>query len=349
MAELARRDAQGADVSDALAWAPPTGREFAYVTEHVSSDSAIAALERLFHAARYCRDLGLEIPETSLGWVADRIGEVWTLRGPAPGLGAVLTALKVPYGEAAGRAIARNTPQGSDPWDYLADVITQPGKHRESAKWIPDTHRRVWTTLGPDKLSFLRLLSRFQLTGQQASVLLTQKTEIPFKYSQMLADPYLAHILTAGGPEPVAFEVIDRGCFARPAIRAAFPLAEPSAMSDTADRRRVRALVVEVLEAAAEGGDTLLALDSVLERAEAARLVERCPISEEILIAHGLHPEQLAYNPASPYWPPFVGARMEDGTMALKLARLETTAFMIREGIKEILGRPRIEVPAEPG
>ena len=38
--------------SDALAWAPPTGREFAYVTEHVSSDSAIAALERLFHAAQ---------------------------------------------------------------------------------------------------------------------------------------------------------------------------------------------------------------------------------------------------------------------------------------------------------
>ena len=33
--------------------------------------------------------------------------------------------------------------------------------------------------------------------------------------------------------------------------------------------------------------------------------------------------------------------------MALKLARLETTAFMIREGVKGLLGRPRMEVPAD--
>ena len=347
VAELAQRDILGIDVSDALAWAPPAGREFTYVTEHVSADNAIGALERLFRAAQDCRELGLEIPEASLEWVAERIGEVWAMRGPAPGLGAVLTALKVPYGEAAGRAIVRSTPSGTDPWDYLADVMARPREHPESAKWIPDTHRKVWAVLGPEKLSFLRLLSRFQLTGEQASLLLTQNTEIPFEYGQMLSDPYLAHILTVGSPGPVALDVIDRGCFPKPAIRTSFPLAEPSAMHDIADRRRVRALVVDILEAAAEGGDTLLPLERILERSETATLAEKCPVSEEILLAHGLHPDQLTYNFELPHWPPFVGARMQDGTAALKLARLETTAFLIREGTKELLRRPRKEAPAD--
>ncbi|MCU1495932.1 MAG: exonuclease, partial [Acidimicrobiaceae bacterium] len=347
VAELAQRDVMGIDVRDALAWAPLGGREFIYVTEHVSADSAIEALEKLFNAAQQCRELGLEIPEVSLEWIAERIGAVWKMRGPAPGLGAVLTALRVPYGEAAGRAITRSTPSGIDPWDYLADVMNSPDKHPESARWIPDTHRRVWATLGQEKLDFLRLLSRFQMSGDQASMLLARKTEISFGYRQMLADPYLAHILTAGSPGPVPLDAIDRGCFPKPAIRTSFPLAEPSAMRDASDRRRIRALIVDILEAAAEEGNTLLPLDRVLEKSETAALAEKCPVSEEILTAHGLHPEQLTYNPESPYWPPFVGARMQDGTAALKLARLETTAFLIREGVKELLRRPRAEAPAD--
>ena len=52
------------------------------------------------------------------------------MRGPAPGLGAVLTALQVPYGEAAGRAITRSTtPRDTDPWDYLSDVMARPREH----------------------------------------------------------------------------------------------------------------------------------------------------------------------------------------------------------------------------
>ena len=98
--------------------------------------------------------------------------------------------------------------------------------------------KRSWT--------FLRLLSRFQLTGDQATVLLSRKTELPFDYRQMLADPYLAHILTVGSPAAVDLGAIDRGCFPKPAIRTSFPLAEPSVMRDAADRRRIRALVVEV-------------------------------------------------------------------------------------------------------
>jgi hypothetical protein len=156
VAQLAQLDVTGTDVSDALAWAPTAGREFSYVTEQVSADSAIEALERLFRAARQCRELGLEVPEVSLEWVAERIGEVWAMRGPAPGLGAVLTALQVPYGEAAGMAITRSRraiqihgitcPLS---WPGRASIPIQPGGSRiPTGGSGPLLIRRSWTSCG---------------------------------------------------------------------------------------------------------------------------------------------------------------------------------------------------------
>lgn len=116
MAELAALGLDPDELGDALAWAPEYGsREFMYVTEHVSDDTAIAALERLYRAAERCLDLGLDVPPVSLDWLSDRIAELWTMRGPAPGLGAVLEALSVPHGPVVARAIARQAPEGVGP------------------------------------------------------------------------------------------------------------------------------------------------------------------------------------------------------------------------------------------
>ncbi|MEV6981673.1 AAA family ATPase [Sphaerisporangium sp. NPDC051017] len=347
VAELAERDARGQDVAEALAWAPATGgREFSYVTEHIAHDTAIAALERLYSAARRCEELGIDVPESSLRWLDDRIGELWRMRGPAPGLGAVLGALKFRHGKVLARSIARHTPEHVDPWDVLTDAIAHPGRHPEEiSRRISEPHRRAWRTFSDEQLAVLRLLSRFQLTTEQASVLF-RSSNIELDHDELLADPYLAQICTVGEQTPVPFDVIDRGCFPRAAIRARFPLAEPSAMNDGGDARRVQALLVAVLEEAAAAGDTLVTLASVIERIEALRLPEPCPISEELFRAHELHPDTLQYDVDSPSWPPVTGTRLEDGTPAFKLARLETTAYVIRQAVDHQMNRPRMEVPA---
>ncbi|MEV5412977.1 AAA family ATPase [Thermopolyspora sp. NPDC052614] len=348
VAELAERDARGEDVTDALAWAPATGgREFSYVTEHIAHDTAIDALERLYQAALRCRELGIDVPESSLKWLDDRIGELWRMRGPAPGLGAVLGALKFKHSKMIARAIARRTPENADPWDLFTEAMAHPDRFpADISNHLSDSHRQAWFTFSDEQIAVLRLLSRFQLTTEQAEALFRRTTEIELDHDELLEDPYLAQICTIDGKASVPFDVVDRGCFPRAAIRTRFPLHAPSAMSDGGDPRRVQALLVAVLEEAAADGDTLVTLPTVLERIESRRLPEPCPVSEELLRAHGLHPDMLRFDADSPSWPPVTGTKLEDGTPAFKLARLETTAYVIRQAVDYLMDRPRLPVPA---
>nr|WP_030500194.1 AAA family ATPase [Micromonospora purpureochromogenes] len=347
MAELAALGLDPDELGDALAWAPEYGsREFMYVTEHVSDDTAIAALERLYRAAERCLALGLDVPPVSLDWLSDRIAELWTMRGPAPGLGAVLEALSVPHGPVVARAIARQAPEGVDPWEFLSQAMEEPTKlGPELARKLTGTPRKVWRKLPDEKLRFLKLLTRFNLTVTQTQALLTGDTEIDLSHGELLEDPYHAYTCLLGGPAEVAFDVIDRGCFPEASIRAAFPMAEPSAMVDAADERRVQALLTAVAEEAAATGDTVVPLGRMLDAIKERPLVEPCPLTEEVLEAHELHPSDLSYDEESPYWPPVCGTELADGSPAFKLTRLETTSRLIRITVNEQLVKMRHQVP----
>jgi len=348
VAQLAERHAEGDHVRDALAWAPANGgREFIYAAEHVSHDSAIDALERLFRSAEHCRRLGLDVPHTSMEWASERIGELWTMRGPTPGLGAVLGALKFRYSKVLAMEIARRTPEDTDPWDVLTDVIFRPERYPMSlSRLITDTHRAVWRKFTADHLRVLRLLSRFQLTSEQATILFRNEG-INLEHEDLLNDPYLAHICTAGTTAPVSFDTIDRGCFPRADIRTQFPMAAPTAVTDPDDPRRLQALLVDVLETAAHAGDTVMPMSTAIERIANRPLAEECGVTQEKLEAHGLHPDDLSFTVESAYSLPVVGTRLEDGSPAYKLARLELAAFVIRGVIDGQLTRPRTPVPPD--
>jgi hypothetical protein len=347
LAALARLDLDPDDVAGALAWAPEYGgREFTYVTEHVSDDTAIAALERLYEAAQRCVDLGLDVPAASLDWASDRIADLWKMRGPAPGLGAALEAMSVPHGPVVARQIARVTTDDVDPWDTFARLMETPTALSPAvAAKVQGTPRKVWHALSETERAVLKLLSRFNLTGEQAQALFTGETEIEVGHEDLLANPYHAYTCLVGGVSEVAFDVIDRGCFPDPAIRALFPLGEPSRMVDGTDERRVEALLVDRLEEAAAVGDTVFPLSRVLAEVPDLPLPEPCRVSEQVLRAHSLHPSQLSYDEESPYWPPLCGAELADGSPALKLARLETTGRVIRTFVDSQLARPRHRAP----
>lgn len=349
VAELAERDARGDDISGALAWAPDTGgREFAYVTEHVTHDTAIAALERLFRAAERCREIGIDIPQASTDWVNERIGEIWTSRGPAPGLGAVLDAMEFPHGKLLARETARIAGDDKDPWEVLSDAVARPDRYSSELKrMIPPNHRKMWQILPKERQRVLRLLSRFQLTSEQVRILLGQK-ETDLHHDDLVDDPYLIHICTVNTSQPISFDAVDRGCYPRAAIAAKFPMPSPSAMDEPGDDRRVQALLVAVLEDAARSGDTLLPLDVAIERARQWRLAQPvCPISEDLLRACNLHPEQLSFASANPAAFPVVGAQLDDGRPAFKLARLEHVATVIRTAIDHQLKKDRWDVPKD--
>ena len=60
---------------------------------------------------------------------------------------------------------------------------------------------------------------------------------------------------------------------------------EPSRIEDPADERRVRALVVDLLEHAAAEGHTLLPRSWVIRRARERALQPPCPLGENVLDA----------------------------------------------------------------
>ena len=72
--------------------------------------------------------------------------------------------------------------------------------------------------------------------------------------AELLRNPYLLYECDRRAADPIAFGGVDRGLFPDEAVREQFALPERSRIEDPADDRRVRAVVVDLLEhAAAEG------------------------------------------------------------------------------------------------
>ena len=77
--------------------------------------------------------------------------------------------------------------------------------------------------------------------------------------------PYLLYELDRMSNDHVPVTVVDRGAFPDDVVRSAHPLPAKSAIDDPVDPCRVRALIDDRLEAAADRGDTLRPLDRVIQ------------------------------------------------------------------------------------
>jgi len=87
------------NIEDLAVFAPGDKiKEFSFVTEHVSNDTAInvllACAESIKKAEKYMKGPW----NKCLKWIDDVISEVWKIRGAYPGLGPALKALGVEYG-----------------------------------------------------------------------------------------------------------------------------------------------------------------------------------------------------------------------------------------------------------
>jgi hypothetical protein len=170
----------GVDITAALAWAPE-GRttEFSYVTEHLSDDAAIEALNSLRSAAEAMRELGIDLPEAGIEWVSAEIERLWQLRGPVPGLPGVLKVLGVQQPYVAAQAVVGECSDDKDPWDLLlsifADPPCAPGNVR---RHIGSLQARVWSKVPSDRQAVLRLLSGLDITPDQVQLLLDGATDV---------------------------------------------------------------------------------------------------------------------------------------------------------------------------
>ena len=324
---------EGVDVEPALAWAPE-GRTaaFSYVTEHLSDDAAIDALGSLQDAARSMRALGIEVPEAGLRWVEEEIERLWELRGPVPGLPGILKAIGVQNPYAATRAVLAECADGQDPWDLLQSVFDTPESAPASLRThLKLTHIRVWNKIPAPQQAVMRLLSGFDITPTQVGILLSGQTEVELSVEELLDNPYFASICTYGMTEHIPFSTIDRALFPPSFVTWRPSIPDEVRMDGHIDRRRIEALLTDVLERQTRHGDTLLPEPEAIDAANAVPLAQPPNLTRTILAGLDLDGDGLN---AVEEWSPLCSRPLADGTPALKLTRCEATSEIIRDWVE---------------
>jgi hypothetical protein len=108
-------------------------------------------------------------------------------------------------------------------------------------------------------------------------------------------------------------------------------MASTCGLDDPGDRRRVEALMVEVLERLAVEGDTIAAQSEVIGQARQISVDRPCPVTEDLVTAYGLDADTLA---ETDDWTPIVGAELAGELPAYKLLHLATAKDTINQHLR---------------
>ena len=193
---LAERDGT-IDPSDFVALAPEEGFEaFSNAAEHVDHDLAIASLLSL---ADKVRVIAKHIPgawDSHLEWISERLSELWQLRGAFPGLGSALHAFEIRYGTLIAMDLAqRYCVDGQwkeDPWTLVSRAFEDPtgALSPQVASQVQPFDGTRLSALPDERLEHLKLLSRFNLTVEQASRFFNTENRDGLTDEEILGNPF---------------------------------------------------------------------------------------------------------------------------------------------------------------
>lgn len=268
----------------------PEGRqlEFSYATEHVTQDGAIETLLACEKALNKAKEYLPGPWNQCIKWIDARLGELWKLRGPYPGLGSALSAFGIDLGNFVASSITNSIPEKVDPWDKLDEVFQDPQSNLppKIARQIGKNHQKAWERIKDERKSLLKLISRFEISPDQAEIIYDsdKRAELGLEFSdrEILENPYLIYELTRHLEDKISFKTVDHGIFTDPNIQSMFPLPDPSYIDTGVDERRVRALVIDILEKVIGEGHTLLPQGELRKRISETPLKPPCNLKKDI-------------------------------------------------------------------
>lgn len=317
------------DPATLVAFAPDDRRdEFSYVAEHVTCDGAIGAL---LSCAAVFRETEKHLKgpwDRYQKWIDGELGKLWRMRGPCPGLGAALTAFGIELGVFVAYELAKHVGENEDPWPIVDQMFKNPTKllSVEAAKQIGSEHKQVWKKQSKVRRDLLKLLSRFEITPEQAELLFVaeerKKADIAVTDEELLANPYRIFEITRRTEEPISIATVDRGVFPDSIIRDKHPLPQPSKIDTGTDVRRVRAWTVETLEGAAAAGDTLMPREDVITAIRELDIRPECPVTGDLMAVA-----------EDEFVPEVTVTELAESKPALQLSRLSAVAKLIRETV----------------
>jgi ATP-dependent exoDNAse (exonuclease V) alpha subunit len=264
-----------------VAFAPDDARaQFSYGSEHVSHGAAAAAMLAARAALERIAEI-LDGPwQRYISWIDERLGRLWKMQGPAPGLGVALSALHPGFnGTLFAIALADELKENADPWPVIDAIFT--GKRFAPAGSPPVTSmlQKRWAKLSrqPADIDRLKVLAKLELTKLQA------QRAFLVNAADTLANPFILFEQDRIAVDPIAFGTIDRGLYPGKEVASAHPLPAscgPS-LAEYDNAFRLRAACVETLERSAAQGHTILPVERLVEAAADLATVHPVPLDAD--------------------------------------------------------------------
>lgn len=335
------------DVAELAVIVPHDKRfEFSYAAEHVSNDSAIRVLLECLQAIEKAETLGIgENNIQKKQWIHNEIAQLEKLRGAYPGMGAALCAFGIEKGHfVAAEIINQLKDEKDNPWHLFEKALTNSKGILSDAvaALIPfnsiKLYQRLKEKATPIRIQFLHLLSRFDLSIEQATALFVQEERenygIDRKDEEYLSNPYLVYEDLRFTTSPVALSTIDLGLFLKNAPAHLLP--EGILYQDPFENNRIRALTIQQLEKAALIGHTLLPRKEIIKQIRELSINPACAINSDYF--------ELAEDG-------FKGAivleEMKDGERAYQLQRFAQTREIINQKITQRINAKRLDLQAD--
>ena len=333
------------DMESIIVYAPAYAMpEFSYATEHVSYDAVIDVILSCIKSFTIINECLDEDYSNVLSWLNSQLAEVWEERGAFPGLGPMLCAFGVKQGVMMAREMQDRGFAEADVCEWVDHVMATPQKYLSSGvvKGVTPILRKTWKSLGQERRTLFTLLARFTLSLSQAEMLFEEnerrKNGLECSDAEIIANPYLLYEETRLKLEGSYIDIstVDKAVFPVSSIAVLYPLAEPTKLASDNDERRVRALAIAVLEAAAQRGHTFLPCNMLVDWMQKINLDPPCKVTSDMVAALEKYMEQL-----------IMKREMQDGTEYYKLVRLHKFDQIIEKRVRKRLKAEKIEVRAD--
>lgn len=263
--------------------------QYSYGSELLYQDNAIASLLSVERALREMAEVMQGPWDEYRTWVDLELNRLWKLRGPFPGFGSALSAFGVERGNLLAWHLAAQVDDAAkqNVWELFDDVLKMPDKlPRHLSNCVGPVLARKWQQLDTGRKAFLKLLSRFELSNDQALFWYFPERR---KAGGMLGsdedfrkNAYL--LFEADSEFALPFATVDRGLFGSRDLEGAHEMPAESRVSESADPRRVRALMVNRLRtAAAEEGHTFLPEAWMIDRIRDLPIEPACKVDSDLL------------------------------------------------------------------
>ena len=279
--------------SDYVAFAPDFA-QFSYAAEHVEHDTAIDALFNIATALKNASDVLNDDFRHQLNWIDNEVSKLWDMRGAFPGMGSILAAI----GFANANSIAWEIEKyilkedgdllKTNPWEVFEKEVSSIEKTlgTRGEFLFSSTNQKLWKLAPAKKKNFYKLLSRCQLNNEQAKYIINNYESAIGSIDEITANPYLLYEKTRFSIHGLSFMTVDKAYNPIAKISKAFPLATPTAMDDYLDIRRVRGVLIFILENASSAGHSLQPVEEILTSTTNIVLDPPFPLNEDIILAY---------------------------------------------------------------